>query len=78
MANKQLFKSRPGRLPPETDARNEAGGKAYALSPEAALAQYVATGCRAGSSSQKNSWVDWVWSSWVASRPFAQTSVAAS
>lgn len=45
MANKQLFKSRPGRLPPETDARNEAGGKAYALSPEAALAQYVATGC---------------------------------
>ncbi|MEI2782118.1 MAG: RNA-binding protein [Candidatus Competibacter sp.] len=45
MANKQLFKSRPGRLPPETDTRNEAGGKAYALSPEAALAQYVATGC---------------------------------
>ena len=44
MANKQLFKSRPGRLAPETDARNEAGGKAYALSPKAALAQYVATG----------------------------------
>ena len=45
MANKQLFPSRPGRLAPETDARNEAGGRAYALSPKAALAQYVATGC---------------------------------
>ena len=45
MANKQLFKSRPGRLVPETNARNEAGGKAYALAPKAALAQYVATGC---------------------------------
>jgi len=45
MANKQLFQSRPGRLPPETDARNEAGGQAYALSPQAALAQYAATGC---------------------------------
>ena len=33
MANKQLFQSQPGRLPPETNARNEAGGKAYALSP---------------------------------------------
>lgn len=45
MANKQLFRSRPGRLAPETDARNEAGGRAYTLSPKAALAQYVATGC---------------------------------
>ena len=45
MANKQFFKSRPGRLTPETDARNEAGGKAYAISPQAALAQYAATGC---------------------------------
>lgn len=45
MANKQLFKSSVGRLPPETNARNEAGGKAYALSPQAALAQYAATGC---------------------------------
>ena len=45
MANKQLFKSQPGRLPPETNACNEAGGKAYALSPKAALAQYAATGC---------------------------------
>jgi len=45
MANKQLFKSQPGRLVPEANARNEAGGKAYALAPKAALAQYVATGC---------------------------------
>jgi len=45
MANKQLFKASVGRLPPETHARNEAGGKAYALSPQAALAQYAATGC---------------------------------
>ncbi|MFZ1326387.1 MAG: RNA-binding protein [Candidatus Contendobacter sp.] len=45
MANKQLFKASVGRLPPETHARNEAGGKAYALSPPAALAQYAATGC---------------------------------
>ena len=45
MANKQLFKTQPGRLPPATDAINEAGGVAYALSPKAALAQYAATGC---------------------------------
>ena len=45
MANKQLFKTQPGRLPPATDTLNEAGGKAYALSPQAALAQYAATGC---------------------------------
>ena len=45
MANKQFFKTQPGRLPPATDAVNEAGGKAYVLSPQAALAQYAATGC---------------------------------
>ena len=45
MANKHLFKSSVGRLIPQADARNEAGGRAYALSPKAALAQYVATGC---------------------------------
>ena len=45
MANKQLFKSQPGRLAPETDAHNEAGGRAYRLSDPAALAQYIATGC---------------------------------
>ncbi|MBK8750254.1 MAG: hypothetical protein IPL99_00780 [Candidatus Competibacteraceae bacterium] len=38
MANKQLFPSKPGRLPPETDAYNEAGGRAYRLSDSAALA----------------------------------------
>ena len=41
MANKQLFKTQSGRLPPATDTLNEAGGKAYALSPKAALAQYT-------------------------------------
>ena len=45
MANKQLFKTQPGRLPPATDAVNEAGGKAYVLSPQTELAQYAATGC---------------------------------
>jgi 60 kDa SS-A/Ro ribonucleoprotein len=30
---------------PKTDAVNEAGGRAYQLSPKAALAQYAATGC---------------------------------
>ncbi|MBX3190210.1 MAG: TROVE domain-containing protein [Labilithrix sp.] len=38
MANKQLFAS------PRPDAVNEAGGLAYAFSPEHALAQYAATG----------------------------------
>ncbi|MFO1372570.1 MAG: RNA-binding protein [Candidatus Competibacteraceae bacterium] len=45
MANKNLFQSQRGRLVPETNAHNEAGGRAYQLSPKAALAQYVATGC---------------------------------
>lgn len=45
MANKKLFQSSVGQLIPEADARNEAGGRAYQLSPKAALAQYVATGC---------------------------------
>lgn len=45
MANKQLFQSKSGRLLLEANARNEADGKAYALSPTAALAQYAATGC---------------------------------
>lgn len=48
MANKTLFKNTPGRLIPEADARNEAGGAAYAYSPEHALAQYAATGCLNG------------------------------
>jgi 60 kDa SS-A/Ro ribonucleoprotein len=40
-----LFKSSGrGKMPPKTDTVNEAGGKAYSLSNEAALAQLVVTG----------------------------------
>ena len=45
--NPTLFKTGSGRLP-AADALNEAGGKAYALGPELALAQYAATGCLNG------------------------------
>ncbi len=45
MANKNLFKSLVGKLAPATDARNEEGAPAYALTPKQALAQYAATGC---------------------------------
>jgi 60 kDa SS-A/Ro ribonucleoprotein len=45
MANKTLFKSLIGKLMPATDALNEERAPAYALSPEAQLAQYAATGC---------------------------------
>ena len=45
MANNTLFGSLFGRLVPQTDARNEEGGQAYARSPEQALAQFAATGC---------------------------------
>jgi len=48
MANKTLFQSLIGALLPQTDAVNAAGGKAYALQPTAALAQYAATGCLNG------------------------------
>ncbi len=48
MANKTLFQSLIGALLPTTDAVNEAGGKAYCLSPKHALAQYAATGCLNG------------------------------
>jgi 60 kDa SS-A/Ro ribonucleoprotein len=34
-----------GALVPKTDTVNEAGGRAYALSPKQALAQYAMTGC---------------------------------
>jgi 60 kDa SS-A/Ro ribonucleoprotein len=44
MANKTLFSSVKSNLP-RTDARNEAGGPAYALAPKQALAQVAATGC---------------------------------
>ena len=45
MANKTLFQTIAGRLLPKADARNEAGGLAYRLSPQQALAQYASTGC---------------------------------
>jgi len=45
MASKSLFQSIAGALSPKTDARNEAGGQAYHLSPRHALAQYASTGC---------------------------------
>jgi len=45
MANKNIFKSVRGALAPKTNAVNEAGGTAYALSPKHALAQYAVTGC---------------------------------
>jgi 60 kDa SS-A/Ro ribonucleoprotein len=45
MANKKLFsRSVPGPLVPPTNATNEAGGAAYALSAKHALAQFAATG----------------------------------
>lgn len=43
MVNKSLFKSGSSRLP-SADAVNEAGGRAYSLSPKHALAQLAATG----------------------------------
>ncbi|MES2570187.1 MAG: TROVE domain-containing protein, partial [Verrucomicrobiota bacterium] len=45
MANKSLFQTSPGRALPKSDTRNEAGGRAYNLTPEHALAQYAVTGC---------------------------------
>ena len=45
MANKTLFRTVVGALIPRVDARNEAGGPAYTLPPQHALAQYAATGC---------------------------------
>lgn len=45
MANKNLFTSIFGMLSPKADTINEAGGPAYKLSPEHALAQFAVTGC---------------------------------
>lgn len=45
MANKTLFQSKRGQLAPQTNAVNEAGGRAYKLAPKQALAQYAITGC---------------------------------
>jgi len=48
MANKRLFQSAlPGATLPDTDAVNAAGGRAYARSDKATLAQYAVTGCLA-------------------------------
>ncbi|MDP7018637.1 MAG: TROVE domain-containing protein [Pirellulaceae bacterium] len=44
MANKTLFSSIKSRLP-RADTKNEAGGRAYKLTPKQALAQLAATGC---------------------------------
>lgn len=48
MANKNLFATIAGKLVPQANAINEAGGKAYAMTPKQALAQYAATGCLNG------------------------------
>ena len=45
MANKNLFTTTRGPLAPATTTRNDAGGSAYELSPEAALARLAVTGC---------------------------------
>lgn len=44
MANASLFASALNRLLPRADVRNQAGGAAYELGPEAKLAQLAATG----------------------------------
>ncbi|HTD29190.1 MAG TPA: RNA-binding protein [Xanthomonadaceae bacterium] len=48
MANTSLFSTIRGALLPSATVRNEAGGLAYARSPESALALYAATGCLNG------------------------------
>jgi 60 kDa SS-A/Ro ribonucleoprotein len=45
MANKTIFNSYRGRQVTQTDTVNRAGGKAYALTSEQALAQCAITGC---------------------------------
>lgn len=45
MANRSLFSSFRGQSVPPANTVNAAGGLAYALSDEAALAQYSVTGC---------------------------------
>ena len=45
MSNKNLFQTVKGMFTPKADTVNEAGGRAYKLSPKQALAQYAATGC---------------------------------
>ena len=45
MASTNLFSTIRGALMPSATVRNEAGGLAYARTPESALALYAATGC---------------------------------
>lgn len=45
MANKTLFKTSRGKMAPAADTFNLAGGAAYAVSAEHALAQFAVTGC---------------------------------
>ena len=45
MANKSLFKSVRGKLAPQANTINHAGGIAYSLDDKHALAQLAATGC---------------------------------
>ena len=49
MVSKNLFKTSRGRQLPATDTVNRAGGVAYSMEPEAALAQFAATCCFGGS-----------------------------
>jgi 60 kDa SS-A/Ro ribonucleoprotein len=48
MANKNLFKTIAGKLVPKTNASNDEGAVAYAMSAKHALAQYAVTGCLNG------------------------------
>jgi 60 kDa SS-A/Ro ribonucleoprotein len=45
MASTHTFRSFVGKLLPKSNARNDAGAPAYALSAKHALAQYAVTGC---------------------------------
>lgn len=45
MANKTLFNSFRGQMPPKADAVNLSGGRAYSFDNKHALAQLAATGC---------------------------------
>lgn len=45
MASKTLFQSLRGVFLPPANTANEAGGQAYQMTPQHALAQYAATGC---------------------------------
>lgn len=49
MVNKALFGSAPGAYVPPADTKNEAGGSAYAYTPEQALAAYACSGTLNGS-----------------------------